>query len=76
MEDRDIQLVRKLIPQDKELKQLWEEHLDYEEKLDKFNKKHFLTTEDELKRREIQKLKLSGRDKIEEILKKYRSTQG
>ncbi|MGC9324036.1 MAG: DUF465 domain-containing protein [Desulfomonilia bacterium] len=75
MEDTDLQLIRKLIPKDKELKQLWDEHLDYEEKLEQFNKRRYLSTEDELRRKEIQKLKLVGKDRIEEILRKYRSGQ-
>jgi uncharacterized protein YdcH (DUF465 family) len=73
MEEGDLQLIRKLIPKDKELKRLWDEHLDFEEKLEQLNKRRYLSTEEEMRRKEIQKLKLSGKDKIEEILRKYRS---
>lgn len=75
MEETDLQLIRKLIPKDKELKQLWDEHLDYENKLDQLNKRRYLSTEEEIRRKEIQKLKLHGKDKIEEILRKYRIEQ-
>ncbi len=72
MEEGDLQLIRKLIPKDQELKRLWDEHLDFEEKLEQLNKRRYLSTEEELRRKEIQKLKLSGKDQIEEILRKHR----
>jgi len=72
MEDRDIQLINKLAPENAELKKLWEEHLDYKTTLEDFNKKKYLSAEDELRRKEIQKLKLAGKDRIEEILQHYR----
>ena len=75
MEDADLQLIRKLIPKDKELKHLWDEHLEFEEKLDQFNKRRYLSTEEELRRKELQKLKLLGKDKIEEILRRHRLQQ-
>jgi len=74
MEDKDIELIRRLISSDEELKRLWDEHSEFERKLNKYNKKRYLTSQDEIKRREIQKLKLAGKDKIEEILSKYRKS--
>ncbi len=55
-----LQLIRQLIPNNAILEKLWEEHLAYETKLDEFNKKRYLSAEDEMRRREIQKLKLVG----------------
>lgn len=72
MEENDIELIRKLLPNDEELRRLWAEHLDLEKKLEQYNKKHYLSSEEEMKRKEIQKLKLAGKDRIEEILSKYR----
>ena len=72
MEEKDLQLIKKLIHENPELKKLWEEHLAFKAKLDEYNKKKYLSAEDELKRRVIQKLKLSGKDRIEEILSKHR----
>lgn len=74
MEENDLQLIRKLIPKNKELKVLWDEHLGYEEKLDLLNKRRYLSTEEEMKRKEIQKLKLKGKDRIAEILRDYRTS--
>ncbi|MFA5652480.1 MAG: DUF465 domain-containing protein [Desulfomonilia bacterium] len=65
-------MIRRLIPKNKELKKLWDEHLDYEEKLEQINKRRYLSTEEEIRRKEIQKLKLRGKDRIEEILRSYR----
>ena len=76
MEDTDLQLIRKLISKDKDLKGLWDEHQGYEEKLELLNKRRYLSTEEEIRRKEIQKLKLQGKDKIEEILRKYRNELG
>ena len=75
MEETDLQLIRKLIPKDKELKKLLDEHQDYEQKLEQLNKRRYLSTEEEMRRKEIQKLKLHGKDKIEQILRRYRSEQ-
>jgi uncharacterized protein len=74
MEERDLQLIRQLIPNNAILEKLWEEHLAYETKLEEFNKKRYLSAEDEMRRREIQKLKLVGKDRIEEILRKHRQS--
>lgn len=72
MEENDLQLIRKLLPKNKELKVLWDEHLGYEEKLDQLNKRRYLSTEEEIKRKELQKLKLKGKDRIAEILRESR----
>lgn len=72
MEETELQMIRRLIPKNRELKKLWDEHLDYEEKLDQLNKRRYLSTEEEIRRKEIQKLKLRGKDRIEEILRSYR----
>ena len=74
MEENDLQLIRKLIPKNKELKELWDEHLDYEQKLEQLNKRRYLSTEEEMKRKELQKLKLKGKDKIAAILRGHRES--
>jgi uncharacterized protein len=74
MEENDLQLIRKLIPKNKVLKELWDEHLDYEQKLEQLNKRRYLSTEEEMKRKELQKLKLKGKDKIAAILRGHRDS--
>jgi len=72
MEKRDKLLIEKHIKTDDELKKFVEEHILFEKQLDELSDKVYLTPDEEMKQKELKKLKLAGRDKIEEILKKYR----
>jgi hypothetical protein len=72
MEEKDRLLIEKHIDNDEELKSYVEEHILFEKQLDELNKKPYLTQEEEVRKKKIKKLKLSGRDKIEMILRKYR----
>ena len=72
MEERDEKLIERLVKQDRELKKHVDEHIEFEKKLEEYNKKIYLTPEEEIERKRIQKLKLAGRDRIEEILSKHR----
>ncbi|OPZ59903.1 MAG: hypothetical protein BWY87_00761 [Deltaproteobacteria bacterium ADurb.Bin510] len=74
MEEKDLELIRKHIGEDEELRQLWHEHQELEAKLDTFEAMKYLGSEDELRRKQLQKLKLSGKDRIEEVLRKYRKS--
>lgn len=73
MEKRDLELIQKYINTDPELKRYMEEHEEFEKKLEELNRRIYLTPEEEVERKKIQKLKLAGRDRIEAILAKYRS---
>ncbi len=72
MEKWDEDLIARLLPRDEELRKYIEEHRRYEDKLEQFNQRAYLTTAEEMEKKRIQKLKLAGRDKIETILAKYR----
>ncbi len=72
MEERDKHLIDEHIKHDDELKKFVEEHIMFEKQLEELNEKVYLTPEEEVKQKQIKKLKLAGRDKIEMILKKYR----
>jgi uncharacterized protein YdcH (DUF465 family) len=75
MEDRDIQLIEKYRTSDEDLSQLYQEHLDLERELERFNNKSYLSPNEELERKQIQKKKLMGKDRIETILRKYRELE-
>ena len=75
MEDRDLQLIQKYREKDDMLSKLYEEHVDYERELEKFNNKPFLSADEEMERKTLQKKKLRGRDHIELILSKYRKIE-
>ena len=73
MEKRDLELVQKISSSDPELKRHMDEHEEFERRLVELNRLLYLTPEEEVERKRIQKLKLAGRDRIEAILAKYRS---
>ncbi|MFI5395650.1 MAG: DUF465 domain-containing protein [Candidatus Binatia bacterium] len=76
MEKRDEELIHSLLPSDEELKRYYEEHLVLEQRLADLNRRLYLTSEQEVEKKHIQKLKLSGKDRIMEILEKHRGTAG
>ena len=72
MEERDKNLIEEQSKHDEELKKFVEEHILFEKQLDELNEKVYLTPDEEMKQKQLKKLKLAGRDKIEMILRKYR----
>ena len=72
MEEKDEQLIRSLLEREPELRRYYEEHVDLERQLETFQQKLYLTPEEELEKKRLQKLKLAGKDKIMEILSRYR----
>ncbi len=72
MEKEDLELIEQLTESDPELKKFWDEHLEYERLLEGFNKRPYLTAAETMERKRLQKLKLAGRDKMEQILAKHR----
>lgn len=76
MEQRDIDLIAQWQERDPELKRLWTEHLEFEEQLEVFNKRVYLSPAEEMERKTLQKKKLWGRDQIERILEKLRTATG
>jgi uncharacterized protein YdcH (DUF465 family) len=75
MEKRDLELIQKHISSDAELKKHMEEHEGFERKLEEFKRQVYLTADEEVEKKKIQKLKLAGRDRIESILARYRSKE-
>jgi hypothetical protein len=72
MEAKDEALIQKLISEHEELRLCWEEHQKFEQALEEFNQRKYLTPEETMERKRIQKLKLAGRDRMEEILARFR----
>jgi len=72
MENRDEQTIVSLLDKDPELKKFYEEHQELEKKLAEFQHKHFLSPEEAVEMKKIQKLKLAGKDRIMELLGKHR----
>jgi hypothetical protein len=75
VEERDERLIAELIEDNVTLKQHIEQHQEYERQLEEFNKQVYLSPEESLERKRIQKLKLANRDRIETILAEHRRDQ-
>ncbi len=75
MEQRDLKLIEQYAVDNKKLEALYQEHLDFERQLEKLNSKPFLTPAEEVERKKIQKMKLAGKDMIENILQEYRKQE-
>jgi len=58
------------------LQRYLEQHRELERQLEEFNRRPYLTAQESMERKRLQKMKLAGRDKIEQILAKYRQKEG
>jgi len=76
MEKQDLELIDQLQDRDPELKKCIEQHREFEKLLEEFNRRPYLTTAETLERKRLQKLKLAGRDRIEQILAQHRQKEG
>jgi len=74
MERTDEMLIERYIQQDSELKQNVEDHRKLEAALEDFNKRIYLTPQEEIEKKRLQKLKLFSKDRIYAILAKYRKS--
>ena len=72
MEHSDLELIERLATEEPELAQLWREHLELETRLEAMNNRLYLTPEEQVERKRLQKRKLAGRDRIESILALHR----
>lgn len=71
MEDRERARIAALSGNDPELERLWEQHLDFERRLEAYDAQPHLTPDEERERKQLQKLKLAGKDKIVQILARH-----
>lgn len=74
METLEQELIEEVSRRDDVLAHLWQEHRQLERQLSKLERKPFLSTDEQVERNRIKKMKLAGRDKIEAILARYRSS--
>jgi uncharacterized protein YdcH (DUF465 family) len=72
MESREEQAIVSLLDKDPELKKYYEEHRELERKLVEFQHKLHLSADEEVEKKRLQKMKLAGKDKMMEILGRYR----
>ena len=72
MERREEELIQQYAVHDEQLRVLYVEHEELKHKLEAFREKHYLTPEQEIDKKRIQKLKLAAKDRMMEILYRHR----
>ena len=72
MAENDMDLVQRLSEENPRFRKLHEQHLLFEKQLQEMDDRTYLTPEEDLERKKIQKLKLAGKDEMEAILRDYR----
>lgn len=71
MEETEAQLFARLREEDSEFRRLAEKHRDFDIKISEFDRIYYLTSEQERKRKELQKLKLRIKDEMYVIMRQY-----
>ncbi len=72
MDVKEEELIRSLLDTDPELRRHYEEHAQLKQRLQELREKSFLTEEEEIEEKTIQKQKLAGKDRIMEILARHK----
>ena len=72
MAENDMDLVQRLSEENPIFRKLHEQHLLFEKQLQDLDDRTYLTPEEDFERKKIQKLKLAGKDEMEDILRDYR----
>lgn len=60
-------VIKTLLKENNEFRSLFKEHEELEKKITEIDSYHYLTPQQEMERKNIQKIKLKGRDRMEEI---------
>ncbi len=74
MENTDRELIMAVIKTNVELRRLYEQHHDLEDRLSSYEGRRFLTAEEELHQKRLKLEKLSGMDRIMQILRNHRTS--
>jgi len=70
----DPTLLEKVQGENEEFKKLYQEHLDLKVRVEELNKMNFLSPEQELEKKTVQKQKLKGKDRMSQILEQYQGS--
>jgi len=66
--DIDQNLLQDLVDNNSRFRLLYEEHILFEKQLAEYEKKPYLSPQEELEKNKVKKLKLAGKDAMEKIL--------
>ncbi len=69
---KDQEIIESLKKENEEFKKLLEDHHDLDATLAEMDKKVYLTPEEEIERKKLQKLKLAKKDKMAEFIRDFR----
>lgn len=72
MQEKDQDIIQKLVDGNPRFRMLFEEHLLLEKELRKFEDRNYLSPAEEVEKKKVQKLKLAGKDEMERILSNLR----
>ena len=72
MEESDKATIQQLVDKNPRFRLLYEEHLLLEKELKQYNDKAFLSPDEELEKKKIQKMKLAGKDEMDQIIRARR----
>ena len=71
MERYEEELIQRYLSNDHELRTLYDEHQALKHQLEDFRRRQYLTAEEEVEMKRIQKLKLASKDRIMAILNRH-----
>jgi uncharacterized protein len=69
---KENEIVEALKKQNEEFRKLSEEHRNLDELLAEMDSKHYLSPEEEIERKRMQKLKLVRKDKMAELVREFK----
>ena len=69
---KENDIVEALKQQNEEFKKISEEHRNLDELLAEMDSKHYLSPEEEIERKRMQKLKLVRKDRMAELMREYK----
>ena len=72
--DIDPTLLEKVQGENEEFKKLYQEHMELKHRVEELNKMSFLTPEQELEKKTVQKQKLKGKDRMSQIIEQYQAS--
>ncbi len=70
----DPTLLEKVQGENEEFKKLYQKHLDLKHRVEELNKMNFLSPEQELEKKTVQKQKLRGKDRMIEIIEQFQAS--
>lgn len=71
---KEEEIVEVLKKENEEFRRIYQEHRDLDNQLSEFNKKTYLTPEEEIEIQRIKKEKLYKKDKIAELIREYKKS--